>query len=176
MDKSVTQVLCLPGATLLVLALAVMPPAYADTDVNFSGTLVADPCELHMDSEDQIVDFRNVPSKTFIKYHRSERERFSIRLTECDLSLGETVTVTFKGAEDTAQPGLFAVTGTAAGIAIAVEDAAGTPVLPNVAMRPATLTSGDTILDFQAFISAPDHSQVREGDFECVTYFLLEYD
>ncbi len=30
-------------------------------------TSVADPCELHVDSEDQIVDFRNIPSKTFIK-------------------------------------------------------------------------------------------------------------
>ena len=70
----------------------------------------------------------------------------------------------------------IAVTGTAGGIAIAVEDADGTPVLPNTAMRPATLTTGDTNLNFQAFVSAPVHSRVREGDFECVTTFLLEYD
>ena len=80
------------------------------------------------------------------------------------------------GTEDVDQPGLFAVTGTAGGIAIAVEDADGTPVLPNTAMRPATLTTGDTNLNFQAFVSAPVHSRVREGDFECVTTFLLEYD
>ena len=80
------------------------------------------------------------------------------------------------GTEDADQPGLFAVTGTAGGIAIAIEDADGTPVLPNTAMRPAALTAGDTHLNFQAFVSAPVHSRVREGDFECVTTFLLEYD
>jgi len=176
MKRDLLRAFSLTGVPMILLALAGAPASKADTDVLFSGTLVADPCELHVDSEDQIVDFRNVPSKTFIKYHRSERERFSIRLTECDLSLGDTVTVTFNGNEDLDQPGLFAVTGTAAGIAIAVEDADGTPVLPGVAMRPAALTAGDTILNFQAFISGPDHSRVREGDFECVTVFLLEYD
>ena len=80
------------------------------------------------------------------------------------------------GAEDVDQPGLFAVTGTAAGIAIAIEDADGTPVLPNTKMRPTALTAGDTNLNFQALVSAPVQSRVREGDFECVTTFLLEYD
>ncbi len=163
-------------AALILFALTGTPCAYADTEVNFSGILVADPCELHVDSEEQIVDFRNVPSKTFIKYPRSERERFAIHLTECDLSLGETVTITFMGTEDAMQPGLFAVTGTAKGIAIAVEDTNGTPVLPNVPMRASVLTAGNTFLNFEAFISAPVHSRVREGDFESVTTFRLEYD
>ncbi len=176
MNQPVMRTMSRIGAALMLFALAETPRAYADTDVNFSGILVADPCELHVDSEDQIVDFRNVPSKTFIKYPRSERERFAIQLTECDLSLGETVTITFMGTEDAAQPGLFAVTGAAKGIAIAVEDANGTPVLPNVPMRPAALTAGNTFLNFQAFISAPVHSRVQEGDFETVTTFRLEYD
>lgn len=174
MKRHIARALSLVGFPVMLLV--TVPTIQADTDVYFSGNLVADPCELHVDSEDQIVDFRNVPSKTFIKYHRSERERFSIWLTECDLSFGSTVTVTFMGSEDIDQPGLFAVTGTAAGIAIAVEDDSGIPVKPNVAMRPSALTAGDTFLNFQAFVSAPVHSRVREGDFECVTTFLLEYD
>ena len=162
MQKNKVRVLSLASFPLMLL-LAGVSVTHADTDVYFSGNLIADPCELHFDSEDQIVDFR-------------ERERFSIWLTECDLSLGDTVTVTFMGTEDSAQPGLFAVSGTASGIAIAVEDENGVPVKPNVPMRPAALRSGDTFLNFQAFISAPVHSLVREGDFECVTTFLLEYD
>jgi type 1 fimbria pilin len=51
-----------------MLLLAGVSVTHADTDVHFSGNLIADPCELHVDSEDQIVDFRNVPSKTFMKY------------------------------------------------------------------------------------------------------------
>ena len=175
MKKNIVCVLSLASFPLLLL-LAGVSVTHADTDVHFSGNLIADPCELHVDSEDQIVDFRNVPSKTFMKYPRSERERFSIWLMECDLSLGDTVTVTFMGTEDSAQPGLFAVSGTASGIAIALEDENGTPVKPNVPMRPAALKAGDTFLNFQAFISAPVHHLVREGDFECVTTFLLEYD
>ena len=174
MKRHIAQ--ALSQVVILMLLLVSISATHADTDVYFTGNLVADPCELHVDSEDQIVDFRNIPSKTFIKYHLSERERFSIMLINCDLSLGSTVKVTFMGTEDVDQPGLFAVTGTAGGIAIAVEDADGTPVLPNTAMRPATLTAGDTNLNFQAFISAPVHSRVGEGDFECVTTFLLEYD
>ncbi|EPK7572976.1 fimbrial protein [Klebsiella michiganensis] len=175
MKRYLTRALSLASFPLMMLLVAA-PCVQADTDVHFTGNLVADPCELHVDSEDQIVDFRNVPSKTFIKYPRSEAERFSIWLTECDLSLGTTVTVTFKGTEDALQPGLFAVTGSAAGIAIALEDDSGTPVKPNVPMRPSALTAGDTFLNFQAFISAPVHSRVREGDFESMTTFLLEYD
>ncbi len=175
MKKHIARTLSLTVFPLMLLLTGTVA-THADTDVYFSGNLIADPCELHVDSEDQIVDFRNVPSKTFIQYHRSERERFSIWLTECDLSLGDTVTVTFIGSEDIYQPGLFAVTGTAAGIAIALEDESGTPVKPNVPMRPSALVAGDTFLNFQAFISAPVHSRVREGDFECITTFLLEYD
>ena len=176
MNQPVVHSLVLAWAALMLLALTATPNAYADTDVNFSGILVADPCELQVDSENQTIDFGNVPSKTFITSPRSEPERFSLRLSGCDLSLGETVTVIFMGAEDFAQPGLFAVTGTAGGIAIAVEDLSGTPVVPNIPMRPAALSTGNISLNFQAFISAPDFSRVQEGDFECVTTFLLEYD
>lgn len=176
MKRKMSHAVSLTALTLLLCALSGTPRAVADTDVIFNGTLVADPCEVHIDSEDQIVDFRNIPSKTFIEYHRSEPERFSIRLTECDLSLGETVKVTFVGAEDGRQTGLFAVTGTAQGLAIAIEDEGGSPVLPNVPLRPAALTAGDTYLNFRAFVSAPVHSQLQDGDFECVTTFLLEYD
>lgn len=77
MQKNKVRVLSLASFPLMLL-LAGVSVTHADTDVYFSGNLIADPCELHVDSEDQIVDFRNVPSKTFMKYPRSERERFSI--------------------------------------------------------------------------------------------------
>lgn len=98
-----------------MLLLVSVPATHADTDVYFTGNLVADPCELHVDSEDQIVDFRNIPSKTFIKYHLSERERFSIMLINCDLSLGSTVKVTFMGTEDVDQPDFSRLPGQRAG-------------------------------------------------------------
>lgn len=58
------------------------------------------------------------------------------------------------GTEDVDQPGLFAVTGTAGRIAIAIEDADGTPVLPNTTMRPTALTTGDTNLNFSFYLRA----------------------
>ncbi|MDM3379287.1 type 1 fimbrial protein [Citrobacter sp. Cb003] len=160
---------------MLALLVSVSPLTQADTDVEFSGILVADPCEVHPDSLDQIVDFRNIPSKTFINHDRPAPKRFSIRLKECDLTLGTEVSVTFKGTEDIDQTGMFAVTGTAKGIAIALESASGEIIKPGVAMQPAGLVTGDTQLNYLAYVSGPDHSKVREGDFESTVFFFLEY-
>jgi type 1 fimbria pilin len=79
------------------------------------------------------------------------------------------------GTEDSAQPGLFAVSGTASGIAIALEDENGTPVKPNVPMRPAALKAGH-FFKFSGLYFRPGTRSGKRGDFECVTTFLLEYD
>ena len=53
MKKNIVCVLSLASFPLLLL-LAGVSVTHADTDVHFSGNLIADPCELHVDSEDQI--------------------------------------------------------------------------------------------------------------------------
>jgi len=149
---------------------------FANTDVEFDGTLIADPCVITTDTAEQIVDFRNVPSKTFIKHNRTAPESFSFHLTECDLSLGQTVKVTFFGNEDDAQPGNFAVAGDAKGIAIALENADGEAIKPDQVLSPIALSEGDTLLKYKAYIQATDFSKVTEGDFLSHVTFSLEYE
>lgn len=162
-----------PGLCFLLLIGSL---AIADTDIEFSGTLIAEPCLVSTDSEDQTVEFGTVVNKIFINHTRSVPESFSIKLLECDLTVGNNVTVTFSGTEDGLQSDTFAVTGAAEGIAIAIENENSTPVIPEEAMKPVPLSGETTILNYRAYVQANDYSKVKEGDFQSVVSFLLEYD
>lgn len=163
-------------ALLGVACLMASLSAFSDTTVEYSGTLIADPCVVDTASEDQTVDFGSVVKKTFINHTRSIAEPFRIRLIECDLTAGNNVAVTFNGPEASDQPDAFAVTGDAQGVAIALEDNSGNPVKPAKAMKPVPLSGDETILDYRAFVQSSDYSKVREGAFESVVSFTLEYD
>lgn len=151
-------------------------PLMADTDVEFSGTLIADPCQVDTDSEDQTVEFGPVAAKTFINHEQSASARFSVWLRECDLAMGSQVTVTFYGQKDEVNPTLFMVDGTAKGIALALSDSSGHAVTPGSEQPPQTLNDGDTELKWEARIQSTAGSQVTEGDFVSVVTFSLEYE
>ena len=148
----------------------------ADTDVEFSGTLVSEPCQVATESEEQLVDFSNIASKTFIKHTRSAPKRFTIMLKECDLELGTQVSVTFLGEPDAIQPDTFAIQGQAKGIAIALEDENGKPVPPNQELTPVNLVEGDVPLNYVAYVQATDFEQVDFGDFMTTVTYALEYE
>lgn len=150
--------------------------AAADTDVVFDGVLVAEPCNISTDSEEQTVDFKNIPSKTFISSNRTVPERFSILLKECDLSLGQTVTVSFQGRESDNAQGNFATDGDAKGISIAIEDREGNAIHPNQPAKSVMLDDGDTALEYNAYIQADDYSRVDYGDFTSSVTFSFEYE
>jgi len=163
----------------LLLASVLLPlslSAYADTIVDFKGTLVADPCQVATDSEDQEVFFDVIPSKTFIKQNRSSPRPFRIHLTDCDLSLGNAVMFTFVGEKEATQPGTFATTGEAKGIAIALEDDDAMAVENGKALPAKALTGEDSWFDFRAFVQSTGYESVKEGDFESVVTFSLEYE
>jgi type 1 fimbria pilin len=164
---------------ILLLAAAltsVSLPLWAETTVEFKGTLVADPCQVATDSEEQWVNFGEIPSKTFIQQKRSSPKKFQIHLTECDLSLGNSVFFTFLGATEPTQPGTFAVTGEAEGIAIALEDDEGTEIVNGKAMVAKAITGEDVWYDFRAFVQSTGYETVKEGEFESVVTFSLEYE
>ncbi|WP_318373709.1 fimbrial protein [Enterobacter sp.] len=165
-----------PVVSLVIASALFSTVVGADTTIEYSGTLIADPCVVDTGSEDQIVDFGTVVKKTFINHTRSVAEPFRIRLLECDLTAGNNVAVTFNGTEASDQPNTFAVTGEAQGIAIALEDSDGNAVKPAATMKPVPLTGEETILNYRAFVQSSDYSNVREGAFESVVSFTLEYD
>ena len=160
-------VLCSAGA---------MPLMAGDIDVEFSGTLITDPCEVKTESEDQTIEFNPISARRFIDHNESTPVSFSIWLRECDLSLGEQVSVTFYGENTGLNPALFAVTGTAEGIAMAITDSSGHPVLPGESQDQITLVKGDNQLMWQARIQSTVGQQVKEGEFQSVLTFSLEYE
>jgi type 1 fimbria pilin len=161
---------------LPLLALLLHPVLRADTDIHFSGILVAEPCQLATDSQDQSVDFGSIAARQFINNDQTVPTSFSLRLTDCDLSIGQSVIFTFSGDEDAMQPGLFAVAGEAKGIAILLMDEEGNKVQPGKAMSARALTDAESVFAFQAAVSAPEFSAVSAGDFTSTVMFSLEYN
>lgn len=151
-------------------------PLMADTDVEFSGTLVTDPCVVETESEDQTIEFNPISARRFIDHNESSPVSFSIWLRECDLSLGKQVSITFYGDKTGVNPALFAVTGTAEGIAMAITDGSGKPVLPGESQDQISLVNGDNQLMWLARIQNPVGQPVKEGEFQSVLTFSLEYE
>lgn len=153
-----------------------LPPAKANVDLNFRGVLGAEPCNLSTDTQDQVVEFPSIARRAFKNNPRSAPKKFELKLLDCDLSLGESVKVTFYAEESSTQPGTFAMTdGDAQGIAIAIESASGEAVKPAVAMRPVLLTEEGNVLGFNAYIQGNDYAAIKEGEFSASVKFILEY-
>ncbi|WP_058914026.1 fimbrial protein [Entomohabitans teleogrylli] len=162
---------------LLVSALLIVPlSASAGTDVEFSGTLVGEPCVVSMDSEEQTVSFDGLSVQQFASATRSEARTFAIKLEDCDLSVGDQVSVRFIGTEDPSQPGAFQVNGDATGVAIAVEDASGQAVKPGILTAKQPLQSNETILNYKAWAQVIDRSALQEGSFTTTVSWVLEYE
>lgn len=162
-----------------ICALIALPhhAALASVDMNFRGILGADSCKLSTDSQDQIIEFPTIVRSTFKNNSRSAPQKFALNLLDCDLSMGESVKVTFYGEESREQPGTFAITeGDAQGVTIAIESASGVAIKPSVAMRPVILMEEGNVLNFRASIQGNDYAAIKEGQFVSSVKFVLEYE
>lgn len=158
-----------------ILFMLLAGSALADTDMLFEGTLVSEPCSVDVKSAEQTIDFRVIAAKTFLTNKRSAPIAFSIKLVDCDLSVGTRVSTTFIGTEDSTQTGTFAVTGGAQGVAIALETDDGDAILPNQTTSPEKLSDDETVLNYKAYVQGNDASAVKEGEFTSVVTFSLTY-
>jgi len=175
-----------------ILALVLMGASYAiaaekpvSADVDFKGTLVAEPCVVSVggDGDNVVVDFGTIPDKTFYSVYgrRTWLQAFHILLTECDTTLGKEVKITFTGTEDAEQPGLLAVTSSTGvkHVAIGLQTHTGAALPFNKQTQGYTLYEGNTQLNFKAYVQASDdgvaNHSVGRGAFEAVSTFELEY-
>lgn len=150
-------------------------PIKADTDVEFSGTLISEPCQIDSESEDMTVDFGPLAKKSFIDTNESVRKKFSVLLRECDPDIGSKVIVSFNASKDNADSDLFAVNGTVSGIALKITDSGGETVKPNVSQEAVELNKGDTELNWQASIIKTARDDIMTGDFYAIVNLSLEY-
>ncbi|CAI0882361.1 Major MR/P fimbria protein precursor [Serratia entomophila] len=149
--------------------------------VSYSGVLVAEPCVIPPGKENIELDFGTVIDKYLYLNQRTPGKEFSLQLTECDLSLGETVSVSFSGTESVALPGLLAInSGGASGIAIGLENTAGELLTLNQPAGKQRLQAGSNIITLRAYVrgepEAIKNSAIGRGAFSAVATFLLHYD
>jgi len=175
---------------LITLAMLASVQAFAaekqvSADVDFTGTLVAEPCVVSPgpDGDNVVVDFGTIPDKTFYSIYgrRTGLQSFHILLTECDTTLSKEVKVTFTGTEDAEQPGLLAVSSSSGvkHVAIGLQTHTGDDLPFNKQTQGYTLYDGNTQLNFKAYMQASDEGvanhSVGRGAFEAVSTFELEY-
>ncbi|RUT37078.1 type 1 fimbrial protein [Pseudomonas sp. PAMC 29040] len=172
-----------PYALGLVLALALVHNASAQgKNVRLHGTLVAEPCVIAPGGESVTLDFGTVIDKYLYTNQRTHGQPFDIRLTECDVSLGRTVKMTFSGIENPHLAGLLAIDGAsqASGIAIGMETPGGQKLPLNKPDQGVRLVNGNNTLTVHAYVQGePDaiaNNSIERGPFNAIATFNLEYE
>ena len=167
------------AALLVASGLTITPALAIEDNLHFSGTLTSAPCGLDPLTPDLSVDFDMIMEPDLYAYARTKGVPFTITLTDCDLSIASKASITFKGTESTELPGLLAVTGEAAGIAIGVETEDGIAVPFNKPTPEHVLNSGDNTFTLMAYIQGePTHLRqetITPGNFTAVSTFMLAY-
>ncbi|WP_423213329.1 fimbrial protein [Serratia marcescens] len=154
----------------------------AADNMHFSGALVAEPCTLRPGDEDIRLDFGTVIDKYLYTYGRTPGKAFSLVLQDCDISLGNTVKVTFSGAESAALPGLLKPDGgsQATGIALGLETMAGAPLVLNKPSEGYVIGKGSNSLQLQVYVRGEPEAIAQKsiglGAFSSVATFGLEYE
>ncbi|MCP1107089.1 fimbrial protein [Serratia nevei] len=172
---------CRLPALLLASACSLSPWATAADNVRLHGALVAEPCVIPPGDESVALDFGTVIDKYLYQYQRTPGKTFELRLAECDLSLGNTLTVTLGGVENPKLPGLLALAAGsgAGGVAIGIETPQGRPLPLNRPGEKYPLQAGSTVLRLQAYVQGEPQALAEKklvrGAFSAVATFQFEY-
>ncbi|CAI1244613.1 TPA: fimbrial protein [Serratia fonticola] len=168
-------------AAPIALLMAVSGTVQAD-NVRLHGALVAEPCVIAPGDESVKLEFGTVIDKYLYANERTHGQVFAIRLTECDLSLGKTVKVTFSGTENPSLKGLLAIDGgsQASGIAIGMETPEGQKLPLNKIGPGYRLDEGSNTLRVQAYVQGEPEAiakrSIERGPFSAIATFNLEYE
>ncbi|MGG7779868.1 fimbrial protein [Klebsiella aerogenes] len=168
---------------LLSTQFVITPVGYSattpGTELQFSGTLVADPCTVAPDDENIDVEITDIIDKYLYINTRTHSKPFSIHLQDCDVETGETVVTRFEGTESTELPGYLAMTDASIGAAVGIEESDGTFLGINKNSRAVQLSDGSVGVNFKAFVEgepeAIKNKTVKLGEFTAVATFFLVY-
>ncbi|EQC2551421.1 fimbrial protein [Enterobacter sichuanensis] len=157
-------------------------PPPPEIGLKYTGSLVAEPCVIEPGYEDIALDFGTVIDKYLYLNTRTQSKPFEIRLAECDLSIGKTVSVTFRGTESVELTGLLAVDSSseAKGIAIGLETTEARPLAFNKESDKFALQAGKSRIALKAYVQG-EPTAIRDrnitlGSFSAVATFRLEYE
>lgn len=175
----INQAIC---ALLFIGAITNVVAAPPSVSINYRGNLVAEPCTILPGDEEIQLDFGTVIDKYLYLNTRTQGQPFEIRLAECDLALGKTVSMTFSGMENTALPGLLAIDAgsKATGIAIGLETLEAQPLPLNKESGDYVLQAGNSRIALKAYVQAEPKAitdrAIGRGPFSAVATFNLAYE
>lgn len=151
-----------------------------DTEMQFYGTLIADPCTVAPEDTDITLEFNDIIDKYLYMNTRTHSRPFTIHLIDCDVDGSETVTTHFEGTESAELPGYLAMVDTTTGAAIGITESDNTFLGLNKDSRPVVLSDGSVALNFKAFVegepTAIKNEAIKLGEFNAVATFTLVYD
>jgi type 1 fimbria pilin len=167
--------------TLLMVSVFFGKQVMATDNIRYFGSLVAEPCTLLPSDGGIVVEFDTVIDKYLYLNGRTLSKPFELHLMDCDIRLGNTVSMTFRGMESLAMPGLLALESSqASGIAIGMETQNGLILKLNKPSDAQAIVNGNNVIRLQAYVQGePDaikNKKIERGLFTAVATFSLEYE
>ncbi|MEQ1964066.1 fimbrial protein [Xenorhabdus khoisanae] len=152
-------------------------------DVKITFTVLAPTCSIKTEDQNIEVDFGNISNRDLYQKHRTENQRFSLRLENCDPRVTKRLKIKFAGESSKELPGLLAIRSTAGtgGVAIGMETTDGTPIPFNKTSEfPLLADSRNNVIPFRAYIqaepSALQEKKIGVGRFTAIAAFEVNYD
>lgn len=161
-------------ATLAVAGLLSQGAFAADGTINFTGEIVDTPCSLAPSSQNLTVPLGKVARTSLdgAVGKKSTPAKFTINLVGCGAT-AKGATVTFAGTADATKSDLLSLSGSgvvgpvarADGVAVEIDDSAGTKIPLGSASASYALAAGDNALQFQAaYVSTKPTVSVGPGN------------
>ena len=164
-----------------VTAFSLIPEAHAADNLNFKGNLVEEACTIRPGDEAITLELWDLTSKHLYINTRSVGKGFKLHLEDCDTTIGNTVTISFGGAENGELPGLFALDGGsgASGIGLGLETLSDKPVPVNKVGDEQKLSPGNNVILLKAYVQGePDalrDKTIGHGSYRVTSTFTLDY-
>lgn len=172
------------GACMGMLLLILSSTAWSapGDNLRFYGSLVAEPCVISPEESEIQLDFGTIVDKQLYQYGQTRKYPFYIHLADCDLTLGNTLKISFYGTESPLLPGFLApdAGSSATNIAIGLETNDEKKIPVNVQSNAFSLMSGDNIIALKAYVKGDPFAvltrNIERGEFNAVAVFNLEYE
>ncbi|AZE84937.1 Minor fimbrial subunit StfG [Pseudomonas orientalis] len=166
---------------VVLLGVGLIPQGQAADNLRFKGNLVEEACTLRPGDEAITLELWDLTSKYLYLNTRSVGKRFKLHLEDCDTTIGNSVTITFGGAENRELPGLLALDGGsgASGIGVGMETLSDKPLPLNTVSDKQVLSDGSNAIELKAYVqgepTAIQDQTIGHGAYTVTSTFTLDY-
>ncbi|MEX2939887.1 fimbrial protein [Serratia fonticola] len=163
--------------TTFVFSSAVMAEGSGRMTVSGSIIKTQASCSLAPESIDQTVALGQVADAALLENNgsgKSAPQHFNIQLENCEVSAGNSVTVTFVGVEG--KDGRLGITGTASGASVALTDGSGNVLELGKPSKNFSLQNGNNTLPFTVYLQGDGvPGNIQAGDYQAAAGFILNF-